>query len=157
MRPAYLSVMAQAKRERERKKNFSEAEIEIILSEVELKKHILFSSISSGVTGTGKSKAWKEVTDAVNVVSAVPRTMPEVKRKWFDIKMEAKKRICAHRKNISATGGGGSLSKLSNTDERIAGIIGESALSGIIPDGDSDMPSLESSNPDGKVINVVSQ
>ncbi len=43
MRPVYLSVMAQAKRERERKKNFSEAEIEIILSEVELKKtHFIF-------------------------------------------------------------------------------------------------------------------
>jgi len=40
-----LSVISHAKREREREKNFSEAEIEIILSEVEFKKqtNILFS------------------------------------------------------------------------------------------------------------------
>ena len=45
------------------------------------------------MTGTGKAKAWKEVTDAVNAVSVVQRTMSEVKRKWFDMKLEAKKRI----------------------------------------------------------------
>lgn len=80
----------------------SEEEIEINLNEVELKKnpHILLSSISSGVTRTGK------------------------------------KHICAHRKNISGTEGGGSLSKLANTE--IAGIIGKTVLSGIIPNGDSD-------------------
>lgn len=48
--------------------------------------------------------------------------------------------ICAHRKNISATGGGGSQSKLSNTDKRTAGIPGESALPGIIPDGETVTP-----------------
>lgn len=82
------------------------------------KTHILLSSISSGVTRTGKSKTKKEVRDAVNVVSFDPRTMPGVKRKWFDINIH----ICAHRKNISGTEGG-SLSKLSNTE--IAGSIGE--------------------------------
>ncbi|MDG2555480.1 SANT/Myb-like DNA-binding domain-containing protein [Vibrio parahaemolyticus] len=101
MHPVDLSVMAQRKKERERKKNFSEAEIEIILGEVDLRKNILFSSVSSGVTGTGKAKAWREVTDAVNVVSVVQRTMSEVKRKWFDMKLEAKKRISTHKKNYS--------------------------------------------------------
>lgn len=68
--------------------NLSEDKIEINLSEVEFffkKPHILLSSISSGVTRTGKSKTKKEVRDAVNVVSFDPRTMPGVKRKWFDI------------------------------------------------------------------------
>lgn len=40
-------------------------------------------------------------------------------------------------KNTSAIGGG-SQSQLSTADEPIAGIIGETSLSGIIPDGDSD-------------------
>ncbi|XP_059204107.1 uncharacterized protein LOC131983404 [Centropristis striata] len=142
--------MAQRKKERERKKNFSEAEIEVILGEVESKKNILFSSVSSGVTGTGKAKAWREVTDAVNVVSVVQRTTAEVKRKWFDIKLDAKKRISAHKKSASATGGGRSESKLSVADERIAGIIGETSLSGIIPEGDSDMPALESTSDAGE-------
>ena len=92
------------------------------------------------MTGTGKAKAWKEVTDGVNVVSVVHRTMSEIKHKWFDIKLGAKKRLSSHKKNTSATGGGGSQSQLSAADERIAGIIGETSLSGIIPDGDSDIP-----------------
>ena len=94
-----------------------------ILSGVKLKKEKKTPKrpfIFSGVMGTGKSKAWKEVT------CDLPRTMPEVKRKWFDIKGKKKqKNISAHRKtNISATGGRGSLSKLSNTDKRIAALLG---------------------------------
>lgn len=57
------------------------------MSEVEFKKHILLSPNSGGVTWTGKSKSWKEIVDVVNVISAVPRTMAEVKesgliKKW---------------------------------------------------------------------------
>ncbi|KAJ8282903.1 hypothetical protein COCON_G00054220 [Conger conger] len=51
------------------------------------------------MTGTGKAKAWKEVTDAVNVASVDNRTISEVKRKWFDMKLEAKKRICPQKKH----------------------------------------------------------
>lgn len=144
--------MTQTKKERERKKNFSDGEIEVILAEVQLRKSILFSSVSTGVTGTGKSKAWTEVTDAVNSVSSVIRTVQEVKRKWFDIKLDAKKRITTHKLHTTATGGGQGSSQLSAADERIACIIGETSLSGIIPDGDSDMPLLEQStaNSDGK-------
>ncbi|XP_034543279.1 uncharacterized protein LOC117815582 [Notolabrus celidotus] len=138
--------MAQGKKDRERKKNFSEAEIEIILGEVESRKHIVFSSVSCGVNGTEKGKAWKEVTEAVNDVSAVVRTIQEVKRKWFDLKIEAKKRIKLSKDNSTATGGGGpSQPRLCPIDERIAGIIGEreTSISGIIPDGDGDIPPLE--------------
>lgn len=42
MHPVDLSVMAQTKKERERKKNFSEVEIEIILGKVELRKKKTF-------------------------------------------------------------------------------------------------------------------
>lgn len=42
---------------RKRKINFSKAETEVILGEVDAWKNILFSSVSSGVTGTGEAKA----------------------------------------------------------------------------------------------------
>ena len=32
-----------------------------------------------------KKEAWQHITDAVNGVSSVNRTVPEVKRKWFDM------------------------------------------------------------------------
>lgn len=32
---------------------------------------VLFCSVSTGVTGTGEARAWKELTNAVNAVSSV--------------------------------------------------------------------------------------
>lgn len=81
-----------------KKKNFSDAEIEVLLSEVHSKRHILFSSVHSGVSGPKKKEAWQHITDAVNGVSSVNRTVPEVKRKWFDMKLDCKKRISSLRK-----------------------------------------------------------
>ncbi len=41
-----------------------------------------------------KKEAWDAVTQAVNVVSPEIRTVAEVKKKkWFDMKFEAKRRI----------------------------------------------------------------
>lgn len=87
-----------------KKKDFSDAEIEVLLSEVHSKRHILFSSVHSGVSGP--KKAWQHITDAVNGVSSVNRTVPEVRRKWFDIKLDSKKRISSLRKNRIQTGEG---------------------------------------------------
>ncbi|KAK9963490.1 hypothetical protein ABG768_006672, partial [Culter alburnus] len=71
---------------------------------------------------------------------------PEVKRKWFDMKLDCKKRIGSLRKNRIQTGGGPpSSSSISTCDERIISIIGETSLSGIIPDGDSDDTPLQES------------
>ncbi len=38
-------------------------------------------------------EAWQHITDAVNAVSSVNRTVLEVKRKWFDMKLDCKKGI----------------------------------------------------------------
>ena len=54
-----------------------EAEIEVLLIEIQAKKHILFSSEGSGMSGPGKTTAWQD--KAVNSNS-----------KWFDIQLEAK-------------------------------------------------------------------
>ncbi len=69
------------------------------------------------------------------------------------MRLDAKKRIGIYIKNTTATGGGSFQSQLFTADERTASIIGETSLSGIIPDGDSNMPQLESTAiSDGKVI-----
>ena len=95
--------MSQGKRER--KKNFSEAEIDVLIAEVEMRKNTLFTSVSSGVKGTGKANAWREVTDAVNTVSAVVRKETEIKRKWFDLKIDAKKKTLK-KKTMDGSHGG---------------------------------------------------
>lgn len=60
-------------------------------------RNILLSWISSGVTGAGQSEAWQEERDPGNVVSAAPRTMLKVQRKWVHIKTD----LCAQQKSVS--------------------------------------------------------
>ncbi|KAK0134732.1 hypothetical protein N1851_029621 [Merluccius polli] len=91
-----------------------------------------------GITNKRKIAAWENVTDAVNSVGSEVRTLSEVKKKWFDVKVNAQKRVTAHRRETSATGGGQTTTELSPLDNRIASIIGDTALSGIIEDGDTD-------------------
>ncbi len=129
-----------APKQKTKKKNFNDNEREVLLSEVEARKYVLFKSVSTGVTGTGKKEAWDAVTQAVNVVSPEIRTVAEVKKKWFDMKFEAKRRISVQQRKKD-TGGGQGPPDLSAFDERMAAIIGQSSLSGIIErsEGESDL------------------
>lgn len=53
------------------------------------------------------------------------------KKKWFDLKFETKKNVAKCRREIQQTGGGTSETRnLSEMDQRIGAIIGETALSG---------------------------
>ncbi len=69
-----------ALKQKTKKNNFNDNEREVLLSEVEARKNVLFKSVSTGVTGTGKKEAWDAVTQAVNVVSPEIRTVAEVKK-----------------------------------------------------------------------------
>lgn len=109
------------------------------MSEVEARAATLFKSVSSGVTMVKKNEAWAAITEAVNAVSPEVRTVAQVKKKWFDIKVDAKKRITEQKKK-KETGGGQGPPDLTPQDERLAAIIGETSISGICPrtEGESD-------------------
>src|SRR4029434_3418178 len=93
-----------------RKKNYSEAEISVLLREVEMRANTLFGSLSGCVKS--KCVAWQGVTQAVNEVGGNQRTLPEVKKKWADLKLHSKKRIARHMGMLRETGGGGATSTL---------------------------------------------
>ena len=63
------------------------SEIEVLLSEIQKGKSVIFSCVSSGITGPAKAKKWEEITSAVNSVSPVVCNVTEIKKKWFDMKM----------------------------------------------------------------------
>ena len=123
---------------RAKKRNFTDTEIEVLVGEVETHQNILFGTLDAGVTKKRKNATWEKVTTAVNAVGSEERSLSEIKKKMFDIKIRAKKRVTAHRHEISATGGGQATTQLSPMDTRIASIIGDTALCGIITDGDTD-------------------
>ena len=64
---------------RAKKQNFSNAEMETLVNEVESNQKIIFGSLSAGgVTNKRKIAAWENVTDAVNSVGSEVRTPSEV-------------------------------------------------------------------------------
>ena len=70
-----------------------------------------------------------------------------------DLKVEVKRRVSAHRRSVTATGGGTGVEELSPFDKRGASLVGDTALSGVVGahEGDTD-------HPQGKyaeLINVV--
>ncbi|KAJ8341921.1 hypothetical protein SKAU_G00342120 [Synaphobranchus kaupii] len=82
----------------------------------------LFGSLSSGISSKSKYVAWQSVAQ----------------EKWSDLKLKAKKRIGHHRASVQATGGGSATPNLTAEDDRIAAIIGESAV-GVYAEGDTDL------------------
>ena len=72
---------------RHKKNNFTGSDIEVLLSEIQNGKSVIFSCVSSGITGPAKVKKWEEITSFVNSVSPVVRYVTEIKKKWFNMKM----------------------------------------------------------------------
>ncbi|XP_054866345.1 t-SNARE domain-containing protein 1-like isoform X2 [Amphiprion ocellaris] len=130
------SVMAE-----KRKGNFSETKTEVLVDEVEARKSILFGGHSSGITNKRKGTEWQHVVTSVNSVGSTERTMAEVKKKWSDLKVEAKKRVTCHHQSMSATGGGRGKPEPTPLDSRIASILGTASGCGIVSEkeGDTDL------------------
>jgi len=65
---------------RRKKNNFIGSEIEVLLSEIQKGKSVIFSSVSSGITGPAKAKKWEAITSAVNSVSPEVHNVTEIKK-----------------------------------------------------------------------------
>lgn len=64
--------------EKGRKNNFSECEVEVLISEVEARNKILFGSLSSGISTKSKKLAWENVAGSINEVGAESRTVADI-------------------------------------------------------------------------------
>ncbi|KAM9206386.1 nuclear apoptosis-inducing factor 1 [Dugong dugon] len=82
---------------KKRKMNFSEREVEIIVEELELKKHLLVNHFNAGVPLAAKSAAWHSILRRVNAVATCRRELPEVKKKWSDLKTEVRRKVAQVR------------------------------------------------------------
>lgn len=137
--------------EKTRKRNFSETEVEVLVGEVEARKIILFGGHSSGITNKRKFSEWQHVVSAVNEVSATERSVADIKKKWSDLKVEAKKRVARHRESISATGGGRGTPEPTPLDNKIASILGTASVGGIVSEKEGDTDLAETTEETGKV------
>ncbi|KAK0146659.1 t-SNARE domain-containing protein 1 [Merluccius polli] len=127
--------------EKGRKKNFSECEVEVLISEVEARNNILFGSLSSGISTKTKKLAWEKVAKSVNDVGAESQTVADIKKKWSDIKVDVKRKVSAHRRSVGQTGSGAGVGELAPFEQRVAAVVGDRLLFGVVPpaEGDSDL------------------
>uniref|UniRef100_A0A8C5CWD2 Myb/SANT-like DNA-binding domain-containing protein n=1 Tax=Gadus morhua TaxID=8049 RepID=A0A8C5CWD2_GADMO len=138
----HLLIRSPGTMNRVKKRNFTESELAILLHEVEMRKHMLFGTLSTGINAKQKRNEWERVCEAVNAVGFQQRTNSEIKKKWSDLKVEVKQRVSAHRRSVTETGGGTGVGELSPFDLRVAALIGDTALTGVVGahEGDTDHP-----------------
>ena len=61
-----------------KKRNFTDCEIEVLITEVEARKFVLFGGLSSGINNLKKSAEWQTVTRAVNAVGSEIWTIADI-------------------------------------------------------------------------------
>eukprot|EP00745_Piridium_sociabile_P021035 TRINITY_DN32388_c0_g1_i3.p2 TRINITY_DN32388_c0_g1~~TRINITY_DN32388_c0_g1_i3.p2 ORF type:complete len:155 (-),score=21.24 TRINITY_DN32388_c0_g1_i3:90-554(-) len=115
-----------------RKRNFTASETLTLIEEYKARKEVLQGKFRSNLTNKEKQRAWQQVSEAVNSVGVVQRTVNEVKEKWSKLSTEAKVQLRA-RKNPPT--GSGKSEEMPNLD--IMGEIfeGSTLIEGIVHGG----------------------
>lgn len=107
----------------------------------------LFCLVATAVELPIKKKylEWQHITAAVNAVASANRTVPDVKKKWSDLKVGAKKRLASHRQSVCGTGG--VQINLSPMETRMASILGQTSVCGIVSEREGDTDVLDTGEP----------
>lgn len=118
---------------RKRNPNFSEAEIQIILKEVEKCKGVLFSKHSTVTTNNTKKRVWEAICEKFNSCnsSGHARNVYEIRKKWTTYMSETKKKAAKQRRELKKTGGGPPPADLTPLEESVIGIIVDTPIDGI--------------------------
>ncbi|XP_038126634.1 nuclear apoptosis-inducing factor 1 [Cyprinodon tularosa] len=124
---------------KKRKMNFSEREVEIIVEEIEKQKQTLVSHFNAGVSHMAKNNAWMDILRKVNAVTTCPRELPEVKKKWSDMKTEVRRKVAQARAAIEGTAADCAPVPviLTAMQQRICNLLGEATIISL-PAGEQD-------------------
>ncbi|XP_034320423.1 nuclear apoptosis-inducing factor 1 [Magallana gigas] len=92
-----ISISDNEKAKRQRKMNWDPKEEVVLVEEVSKREQLLFGKLDGpGRTTVDKGNAWKEVMDLLNAGNVnSQRTVPEIKKKYQNIKQKAKEKRSA--------------------------------------------------------------
>lgn len=128
---------------RTRKKNFTQREVDKLVDCVSRKYKVVCSKFSDTVTLQKKQETWKEIARKINAIAPCFRTVAEIRKKWDDLKMKAKKDAASKKRVAAAVTGNLPLSDTplesddaedtakGDTQARIVGLLGLEAVDGI--------------------------
>ena len=74
-------IMSQSKKSK-RSPNFSLAEVEVLVGEIDMHKHIIFAKQNNIITNSKKKIVWESIKENVNSVDNNTRTAEDIKKKW---------------------------------------------------------------------------
>jgi len=149
--------MESANAMKKKSSNFTKAEVEVLVNEVELNKETLFGKLSMQLTADTKKKCWEGITERINEVGAgEPRTEKSVRKKWSDLTSRTKKAEAERRREMFATGGGEcSHTATSDTELKIIQVVGTEVIEGVLPGMDFGLLQAEQLLPLGNGENQV--
>ncbi|XP_044751421.1 uncharacterized protein LOC123311473 [Coccinella septempunctata] len=101
--------------------------IEFICSHPEMKQ-----KFSSTFSRQDSIALWKELTNILNGTPGAKKDWKEWRKSWHDIQSRAKTKKAQINAHSSKTGGGPAMVDLSEADERIVSIIGDTAIRGLL-------------------------
>ncbi|CAG2192568.1 unnamed protein product [Mytilus edulis] len=115
-----------------RNPNFTDAELQTLLDEIEKDKTLLFSKLSNVATNGAKKRAWESVCSKVNATNTDhKRTVDEIRKKWSTYTSIAKKQASRIRRESRKTGGGPPPEQLTPLQDKVVAIIGNTPIDGI--------------------------
>lgn len=107
--------MANTNPKRKRSADFTQREIDILQQLCLENKDLLDSAHKDDQTEKRKRLKWKEITDRVNAIHpSVLRTVDNIKKKWYNMRNDAKAKNAARNKLVRRppTGGGSPVADL---------------------------------------------
>lgn len=134
------------------------------MEELERSKHLLINHFNAGVPLAAKAAAWHNILRRVNAVATCRRELPEVKKKWSDLKTEVRRKVAQVRAAMEGGGeghdggGGGHDAEdptgataapviLTPMQQRICNLLGEATI--------ISLPAGDCAAPDGSEIPIT--
>ncbi|RUS74332.1 hypothetical protein EGW08_017902 [Elysia chlorotica] len=86
-----------------RKKNYTDEETRVLLTEMSLERNILIGPLSGPNNNMRRrNEVWSAIVDKINAMAGLGRTIDEVRKKWKDLRASAIK----YKSEAKRTGGG---------------------------------------------------
>ena len=125
--------------ERKRKVKFGDDEIDILVTEMQLAHPKLQKKTT---TPREKALIWNNILHKVNAVGLTRRTVPDLKKRWQDIRRRTKEKLTRAARHSRGTGGGPPENdELTPTEQAVEETFHEEQIAGV--DGGIDIAELD--------------
>lgn len=80
-----------------RKWKFPDLALEVLIESVLNNHERLYGALSASTSLGQKSKIWKDICEKVNAVDIVQRSVPDLKKRWYDFNRKIRKTVAANQ------------------------------------------------------------